>query len=482
MHRCPESFKLRCAALLASALLSGCMSVPVPELPAQVPGAWSQAAGEGARAVDLRSWWTALDDPRLNALVEEALRRNLDLEQSARLLQGEREVAGRWRSRYLPGFGVGARPVQDAQAKDSYFHASIDMVWELGLFGAAESSRLQAGADADLAAAREQGLRVSVVAAVVRNYLDLGVANGQIALLTQMAELDREAERLAQVRLNTRLGTPQDADTASVRRQRTLAALASMRLAADRSARALALLLGRDAPDPGWSAVAPSQGLPGFALGEVPADLLRTRPDIREAEAEVLRAAARLGMARSALYPRLSLGGSVLYAYNMTQNHRSNNNFVPAGGPTIDIPLWDWGARQAQVKAGEQGIAAALAGYRKAVLSGVSEVEESLSALARERERIAALDEARRVLDRRNGSQRKLASLGLSSPYDGLEGRRALLEAQSDVALARGARTLAFVALYKALGGAPLAPQPQPEQQAQQQAQEQAQQPRQVRP
>ena len=108
--------------------------------------------------------------------------------------------------------------------------------------------------------------------------------------------------------------------------------------------------------------------------------------------------AAGLGMARSALYPRLSLGGSVLYAYNMTQNHRSNNNFVPAGGPTIDIPLWDWGARQAQVKAGEQGIAAALAGYRKAVLSGVSEVEESLSALARERERIAALDEARRVL------------------------------------------------------------------------------------
>ena len=110
-------------------------------------------------------------------------------------------------------------------------------------------------------------------------------------------------------------------------------------------------------------------------------------------------------------------------------------------------------------------------------MSGVSEVEESLSALARERERIAALDEARRVLDRRAGSQRKLASLGLSSPYDGLEGRRALLEAQSDVALARGARTLAFVALYKALGGA-LARQPQSEQLAQ----EQAQQPRQVRP
>ena len=178
----------------------------------------------------------------------------------------------------------------------------------------------------------------------------------------------------------------------------------------------------------------------------MPADLLRTRPDIREAEAEVLRAAARLGMARSALYPRLSLGGSVLYAYNMTQNHRSNNNFVPAGGPTIDIPLWDWGARQAQVKAGEQGIAAALAGYRKAVLSGVSEVEESLSALARERERIAALDEARRVLTgapARSASWRRLACPAPTT------GWRAGARCSRRSPTWRGARTLAFVALYR---------------------------------
>ena len=181
------------------------------------------------------------------------------------------------------------------------------MVWELGLFGAAESSRLQAGADADLAAAREQGLRVSVVAAVVRNYLDLGVANGQIALLTQMAELDREAERLAQVRLNTRLGTPQDADTASVRRQRTwprwrrCAWRPTGRRARWRCCwpRCAGFRLER-----GGAVAGPAR----FRPGEVPADLLRTRPDIREAEAEVLRAAARLGMARSALYPRLSLG------------------------------------------------------------------------------------------------------------------------------------------------------------------------------
>ena len=168
----------------------------------------------------------------------------------------------------------------------------------------------------------------------------------------------------------------------------------------------------------------------------------------------------------------------------MTQNRRSNNNFVPAGGPTIDIPLWDWGARQAQVKAGEQGIAAALAGYRKAVLSGVSEVEESLSALARERERIAALDEARRVLDRRNGSQRKLASLACPAPTTGWRAG-ARCSRRSPTWRWRAARG-PWPSSRSGAGRRPLAPQPQPEQQAQQQAQEQAQeqaqQPRQVRP
>jgi len=346
--------------------------------------------------------------------------------------------------------------MQDAAAKDSYFHASIEMAWEPGLFGAAKSASLLAEADVNRAEARQQGLRVVVVAAVVRNYLDLGVTNGQIALLEQMSAMDVQAERLARVRLDSRLGSLQDIDSAVLRLARHRSELASVRMIADRSARALALLLGRETPDPAWSAVPPPQGLPAFSLQQVPADLLRSRPDIREAEAEVLQAAAQLGLARAALYPRFSLGGSILYSYNTTQNRRSNNNFVPSVGPTIDVPLWDWGARQGQFEASERGIEAALLGYRKAVLAGVSEVEEALSTLGRQRERVEALGEARRMLEQRAAAQRRLATLGLSSEFDALEVRRALLEAKAEQELAMGARTLAFVVLCKALGGAPL--------------------------
>ncbi|WZB72502.1 hypothetical protein WJ968_15040 [Achromobacter xylosoxidans] len=112
------------------------MSVPVPELPAQVPGAWSQAATASARG---RS--AVLVDGAGRSATERAGRGSVAAQPGPGAIRAP--VAGRARGRRslalaLPaGFRVGARPVQDAQAKDSYFHASIDMVWELGLFGAA---------------------------------------------------------------------------------------------------------------------------------------------------------------------------------------------------------------------------------------------------------------------------------------------------------------------------------------------------------
>lgn len=330
------------------------------------------------------------------------------------------------------------------------------MAWELGLFGAAESGRILAQADLERAEARQQGLRVSLVAAVVRNYLDLGVANGQIEILRQIQAIDSKAERFTLTRLNAHLGSQKEVDAASLQRWQTQSELAAMRLTADRAARALALLLGRSGPDPAWYEAVQPGTLTSFALHDIPADLLRTRPDIGEAEAEVLRAAASLGIARAAMYPRLSLGGSILYSYNVTQNRRSNSNFVPSVGPTIDIPLWDWGVRRAQVVASERGIDAALLGYQQAVLTGVSEVEEALSSLERLRERVQALEEAGQAQARRVAAQRQLAALGLSSDFETLAEKRSFLEARAKTELARGSRTLAFVALYKALGGAPL--------------------------
>lgn len=449
-------FRARFGVALVFASLAGCLSVTMPDLPDQMPLSWSEPPAPQFAPVSLTHWWRAFADPQLDALVEQVLAQNLDLQQAELRLQSEQAVTERWQGGFLPNVSAGARPLQDVSAQDSYFHASIEMSWELGLFGVAKSAELKANADVGHAKSHYEATMVAVVADVVRNYLDLGVAREQMALLAQTEIVVQQAVRLARIRQQYSLGD-QD-DVAQLRQQQELAraAYAEMREAADRATRALALLLGRDAPDTAWQTIQHPPLLTSFSLAAVPADLLRTRPDIRSAETEVMHAVAELGLARSALYPRLNLGGAILYSYNVTQNVRTSKDSVPSIGPIIDIPLWDWGMRRARVKASERELDAALLGYRKVVLTGVSEVENSLALLARQSERMAAYDEVLQLLEQRGVRLEIRAALGLDSEVERLAWQREKIAGQQEQLLAKAGRSLAFVALYKALGGAPL--------------------------
>lgn len=440
----------------ASVLLAGCVTFTTPELPTQTPESWSESAANQAPAIALRSWWLALNDSTLNVLIDEALQANLDLAQATKRLQSERLLAGRWQAPFLPTASAGVRPQQDVSATDTYYHASLEMMWELGLFGALDNSKLSANARLYQAQATEQGTRVLVVASVVRHYLDVGLSQQQQTLLHKQIALDEEALQLALTRQKAHYGTPEDSTQAQLRLAQSRANLAIEREATMRSARALALLLGREQPDPAWSTIRHPLRVPAFSLEALPADLLRTRPDIQVAEAEVLQAAAQVGLSRAALYPRLSLGGSILYAYNTTQNMRTSTDYAPSIGVYLDIPLWDWGLRRTRMQANEELLDAALLGYRKSVLDGLNEVENALGGLTHQQARIHALTTAEQALVTQQHAQRTLQTLGLSSRYDQLLQHRALLETQSELLRAQAAHTLSFIALYKALGGAPL--------------------------
>ncbi|AVS75824.1 TolC family protein, partial [Paracidovorax cattleyae] len=185
----PRPLRLGLAAT-AIAFLAGCSAPDVrrPEAPG-LPATWTAPLPGGAAAPEFHAWWKAFHDPVLNALVDEALQKNLDLAIAAHRLREARLQAGRAAVQFRPSFGAGARTLQDIEATDSYFHVSIDMVWELGLFGAAENARESASADRDAAVADGQGARVAVVAEVVRNYLDLQAARRQLQLLDRQAAL-----------------------------------------------------------------------------------------------------------------------------------------------------------------------------------------------------------------------------------------------------------------------------------------------------
>ncbi|WP_416057975.1 efflux transporter outer membrane subunit [Stenotrophomonas maltophilia] len=452
---------LRPSALLVSLLLTGCLSVPVPDLPDHTPATWTQPpAGQGV-AVDARQWWKVLADPRLDALVDQAIAGNLDLQQATTRLQAVRIVSGTAGARFLPEVSASAKQVQDAAARDTYFHAGIEAVWDLGLFGAAQSAQLAAQATSGHAQALRDAAQVAVIADVVRSYLELTTAQAQVDLLAQQQALDARGLQLAQVRQRLHLDEPGERDRFRARQAATDAAVAQARENAGNAARALALLLGRDAPDPAWQAYRAPPRLGAFALQQVPADLLRHRPQILLAEADVLQAAADKGNARAAMFPKLSLGGSLLYAYNLTQNARSNSDSSPSIGPYIDIPLFDWGQRRARYQSDDKQLDAALLGYRKAVLEGVSEVEGTLASLARQDSSVQSLHVADAAAQATVTRQARQVQLGLSSEFDGLDVQRTALSAQTDLLAAQSARVLAFASLYRALGGAPLPVEPE---------------------
>jgi outer membrane protein TolC len=361
------TLRLSSLCLGAALALAGCSSPPPAQLDGSVPARWTQplpAAAPGAAAApDLQGWWKAWGDASLDALVEEALAANLDLAQAQSRLRQQRLLAGTAGSAFRPVFTAGARTLQDIAAIDSYFHASIDVSWDLGLFGAREAGERNAAAAVLDARGRLQAARVALVADVVHRYLDIRMAQRQRALIDEQAQLDARALQLAQVRQQQRLGTAEAVRQLQLQAGQSAALRASLRETQARSAHMLAALLGRTRPDAQWlqaDAQAPLPGPQALGVAALPADLLRTRPDIQVAQAGVERAAAEQGIAHAALYPRFVIGGSLLYSFNITQNLRTTQDNAPTFGPQIDIPLFDWGRRRSQADASELALQAAI--------------------------------------------------------------------------------------------------------------------------
>jgi outer membrane protein TolC len=207
-----------------------------------------------------------------------------------------------------------------------------------------------------------------------------------------------------------------------------------------------------------WQIPAPQPQLGAYGFEQLPVDMLRTRPEIKASEAAVLQATGELGVARADIYPYLSLGTAYLYSTNITSNAVSDSviHSTPALGPTIDIPLFDWGRRRAAVKAQHSALDASLLAYRQSILEAVAETEIALSMLQSQQQILATTQADKAGRDRDLNRIQHLQQLGFASELDTISGRQQTVEAAMALLEAHASHNLAFVALYKSLGGAPL--------------------------
>lgn len=447
---------VRSAILLAMAMaLCGCaIQTPLPELPGQAPATWrNQDAAAGGLQPDLQIWWRAFADPALDALVENALHDNLGVAVSELRLRAARRLQHRARTDFWPNLNFRLYEETAPGGSTGFLEIGFDAQWEFGLFGRAQASKRMATADVNTAIVDAASARVSVSAEVAKTYVELRAAQARAAILDDLVASRRRRVELMQTRLHSRMASQLEVDHARVELQQTLAEAAEPALSVRQTTQALAVLLGKAEPDASWSTPAGQPRLPPLDIRQTPADLVRTRPDIRRAEQNVLHAAGELGIARADLYPKLGLNGTLISSTSLTGELKPEKA-LPLLGPTMQIPLWDWGARRDVIDAREAALSASVLAYREAVLEGVAEVESALAQFADKTTRTDHAQTSLALVQQAAQSAQTLQHLGLGDGLDTTAAKLALAESRLAQVNAQRERALAYIALYKAFGGA----------------------------
>jgi len=471
------------AAALLGSTLSACASLgPLPAAGQPLAADWANRAGlPRDSGPDLASWWRAFDDPVLDSLVAESIAQNLTLAQAAYRVRGARALVRPAISQRLPQLGVssgarvqrrlsgstslvgipgGSNAVGPAVVQDEpttgFFQAGFDASWEVDLFGGATARARSARASADVSQADAEAARATVVAEVVRTYVELRGAQRRRALLTAIAGGQDKLLSLTRERRAAGVASDFDIDRLVTASAETGAQIPLTDQAVQQATQRLALLAGRSSIDPRLVASV-AQPLPRqVSLRLLPADLVRTRPEIRRAERAVAQAAAELDVSVADLYPRLTLTGDIALSDNLIGNSLPGRLINASAGPSLTVPLFDWGARRAVVTARDAALAEAILAYRQAVLEGVEETENALNALEAERRRAERLATGAAAARRAAANADLLYRQGLASLADVLDATVALRQAELNSADVSERHAVAVVALYKAVGGASL--------------------------
>jgi NodT family efflux transporter outer membrane factor (OMF) lipoprotein len=437
-------------------LLGACAtSTPLPELPSDVPNTFRNGPSEqpAQPAPDLQNWWHAFGDEHLNRLIERALAQNLTLQQAQLRLLAARALHHKSGTQFEPQLSFHTFAQPDPNGSTSYFEIGFDADWEFGFFGRRLANTRVAAADLQAAATDLVAARATLIAEVARNYVDLRAAQARAGLLDSIVAARRQNRELGAVRLRLNLATPADVDKLDTELAQATGEAAEPAQAIAQTQAALALLLAESAPDDDLRAAGEPPLLSNVMFAETPADLLRTRPEIRKAELDVLRAAGELGIARADLWPKLALGGFLISSTRMVGDINRPNKAIVGVGPAIQIPIFDWGMRRDVVNAREAALQVAVLGYKQAVLEGVAEAESALAQWQRAQAQLGAAGTAVIAAERGAERTRKLQGVGLADNANAANAQIASAQARLNHALAQRDASIAFIAVYKSFGG-----------------------------
>lgn len=456
----------RVIGLIFGVALSGCTMAPKYERPAlPVPPVWPAGDAyprQGEAALPGYSYREVLADPRLRAVIDQALAHNQDVAAALANIEAARAQYRIQRAELLPELVAGAgasRSRNGPGGASNDFNAGLSVSgYELDLFGRIRSLTGAARERYLASEAAGRAVRLTLVSDVAEAWIAYGLDQSLLEIARRTAETARESVRLTQRRLDGGVAPRSDLRQAQIVLETAQADVANQTTLVAQDLNALQLLVGSPI-DP---ALLPgSVEDAGAQLHEVPAGLdstiLLRRPDVIEAEYQLRAANAEIGAARAALFPKITLTGLLGFASNALGSLFDGGSFVWQAGGDASYSIFRAGAGRAGVAQSEAQRDAALAAYRKAIQSAFADVSDTLA----RRGTIDAQLRATRAGRDAAADNLHLAELryrgGATSFLEELTARQSLYSAERTLANTQRLRASNLVALYRSLGGDPLA-------------------------
>jgi NodT family efflux transporter outer membrane factor (OMF) lipoprotein len=442
-------------------VLAACSTVPPrqPPLTFALPAAWSAndvSAANGSNA--LAGWWLRFDDALLAALITEALQANTSVrsaQAALRQARALRDVAAAALSPRVDGAASAGRSSSGDNAAVNSFRAGLDAGWELDVFGVNRSALRATDATAQASAAVLGDVQVSIAAEVALTYITLRGAQLRLAIAETNLASQLEILQITQWRLQAGLVTALEAEQARAASEQTRAQLPALQTGIAQTRHALAVLTGR--PPAALSNLLAAAGPVPQAADDlalnIPAETLRQRPDVRNAELLVAAAMARVAQANAARAPNFRLGGSLGLGAMTIDALTSGASVVRSLLASMAVPLFDGGALRAQVRAQQAALDKAGVTYEAAILTALKDVEDALIALSNDRRRLTSLRNAADAAANASQLARQRYASGLVDFQVVLETQRTQLSTQDSVASSSADLGADHVRLYKALGG-----------------------------
>ena len=406
-------------------------------------------------------WWELYQDEELQRLIRIALEENKDLKRAVASIDEFQARLFTARMDFVPQFSAtGNLPVarQGGFAVPGFpnpfnHYGQGSLAWELDIWG-----RIRRANEAGLAdlLAREENRRavtLQIVGGVAQAYFDLRQFDMQLEIAKRTLMAWDESVRIGQARLRQGLINKLDVDQFEAERENAAARIAELKRQMIQKENELSVLLGRNPSQIARGRSLTEQTMPPVVPAGLPSELLQRRPDVVQAEQQLVAATARIGVAQAERFPKLSLTGILGVASPQLTDFVSPGTDFGVLAPTLTGPLLNAQTLGFQQRAAEAQAKQAVAQYEQAILVAFREVEDSLVGVSTAREQAAAQEREISALR----SALHLATLrykgGLANYLEVLIAQRRLFESELALAATRRLHLVSVVQLYKALGG-----------------------------